>query len=110
VHEQHAVDAVVRRLTAAGLTDVTEVRIRAGAAFAPEALHQAYEMLTLGTPLEGSRLLVEPAEDACVCASCGHSWVPVRDDLAGHLVLCPSCGAASPLDDVASVQVIGISP
>ena len=55
-----------RRRTSDGAptsTDVTEVRIRAGAAFSPVALRQAYEMLTLGTPLQGSRLLVEPGQD-----------------------------------------------
>jgi len=113
VHDHDAVRALVERLTDGSTdlpADVAEVRIRAGAAFSPEALEQSYEMLTPGTPLEGSRLLVEPAQDECVCARCGSSWIPTISDLAGHVLLCPSCGAPLPIDDFASIEVLGISP
>lgn len=110
MHEYHAVEAVVERLTSAHLEDVTEVRIRAGAAFSPVALRQAYEMLTLGTPLQASRLLVEAASSECTCPSCVHTWAVSTDDLAGHVIVCPSCGTPFPLEDVTCIEVIGVSP
>jgi len=110
MHDYHAVEAVVERLTAAHLTDVAEVQIRAGAAYSPVALRQAYEMLTLGTPLQASRLLVEPASSECTCPSCTMTWVVNDDDLAGHVILCPTCGTPSPIEDAACIEIVGISP
>ncbi len=110
MHEYHAVEAVVERLTNAHLEDVTEVRIQAGPTFSPEALEQAYAMLTQDTPLEGSRLLVEDVPDERECTACARSWSVTREDVAGHLVLCPSCGSPSPVDGGASIEVLGISP
>jgi len=65
MHDYHAVEALVGRLASGviGTERIVEVRIRAGATFSPEALQQAYEVITLGTPLEGSRLVVEPGQD-----------------------------------------------
>jgi len=109
MHDYHAVEALIERLTSAHLEGVTEVRIRAGAAFSPAALHQAYEMLTPGTALEASQLVVEPASDGYVCPGCERSWVVTSNDLVGHLLVCPSCGIPSPVDDVTVVEVISIT-
>ena len=109
MHDYHAVESVVERLTAAHLTDVAEVRIRAGAAYSPVALRQAYEMLTLGTALAGSHLLVESADQECACPACGESWHVTCEDLMGHTAICPSCGVASPVEGASGVQVIGIT-
>jgi Zn finger protein HypA/HybF involved in hydrogenase expression len=109
MHDYHAVQAVVDRLTAAGLGAVTEVRIQAGAAYSPVALRQAYEMLTLGTALAGSRLLVEQADQECSCPACGAAWRVTCDDLIGHTVVCPSCGVPASVEGATSLQVIGIT-
>ena len=50
-------------------------------------------MLTEDTPLCGSRLLVDKLADRRECALCGAMWSVSSDDVAGHLVVCPSCGA-----------------
>lgn len=110
MHEYHAVEVVVERLTSAGLQDLTEVRIQAGPTFSPEALEQAYTMLTQDTPLAGSRLVVVELPDERGCSACGREWTVTRDDVAGHTVLCPSCGMPSPIDGGASIEVLGISP
>jgi hydrogenase nickel incorporation protein HypA/HybF len=110
MHEYHAVEAVVERLTSAGLRGLTEVRIQAGPTFSPEALQQAYTMLTQDTPLAGSRLVVVELPDERGCSACGRGWTVTRDDVAGHAVLCPSCGSPSPSDGGASIEVLGISP
>jgi len=109
VHDHHAVEALIDRLTRAGLGGVTEVRIQAGAAFSPEALQQAYQMLTPDTPLEGSRLVVADLAEERSCAACGRSWAVTREDVVGHVVVCPSCGALSPIEGSAGIEVVGVT-
>jgi Zn finger protein HypA/HybF involved in hydrogenase expression len=110
MHDYHAAEVVVERLTAAGLTDVVEVRIRAGAAYSPLALRQAYEMLTLGTALGGSRLLVETSDQGCVCPACDEAWNVTCEDLIGSTVVCPACGVPTSVEGATGIQVIGITP
>jgi len=110
MHDYHAAESVVRRLRDADLVDVTEVRIQAGAAFSPVALRQAYEMLTLGTPLQGSRLVVEPVEEECTCPACGTTWGVRCEDVVGSLVACRSCGAPAEIEGLAHISVVGVSP
>jgi Zn finger protein HypA/HybF involved in hydrogenase expression len=110
VHDYHAVSALVARLARdPGLAQaITEVRVRASPVFSPEALVQAYQMLTEDTPLRGSRLLVEELADRRQCALCGTAWAVSPDDVAGHLVVCPSCGALDPLDVGAAIELLEI--
>jgi hydrogenase nickel incorporation protein HypA/HybF len=111
MHDYHAVKALIERLTDGSTelpTPVVEVRIRAGAAFSPEALQQAYEMLTPGTPLEGSALEVQDLPQERSCSACGRTWSVSREDLAGHLVVCPSCGALSPIEGSTALELIEV--
>ncbi|MGA3151795.1 MAG: hydrogenase/urease maturation nickel metallochaperone HypA [Streptosporangiaceae bacterium] len=110
LHDYHAVSALVARLTRdpSLAADIAEVRVRASPVFSPEALRQAYQMLTQDTPLSGSRLLVEELADRRECALCGAAWAVSPDDVAGHLVVCPSCGALSPLDAGAAIELLEI--
>jgi Zn finger protein HypA/HybF involved in hydrogenase expression len=82
--------------------------VRASPAFSPEALQQAYQMLTEDTPLSGSRLLIEELADRRECAQCGMAWVVSPDDVVGHLVICPSCGTPAPLDAKAAIELLEI--
>ena len=117
MHDYHAVQSLIDRLLADTAGDIVEVRIRAGAAYSPEALEQAYEMLTPGTPLEGSRLVVADLADARPCPACGASWTPTRDARTMPVLVCPSCGTPSPNDggtgdasaSATTVDVIGVS-
>jgi Zn finger protein HypA/HybF involved in hydrogenase expression len=111
MHDYHAVRALVTHLTrdpslAAG---IAEVRVRASPVFSPEALRQAYEMLTEDTPLSGSRLLVAELADHRECAHCREAWTVSPDDVAGHLAVCPSCGALSPVDAGAAIELLEIT-
>ena len=110
MHDYYAVGALVARLAGdPGLAQgITEVRVRASPVFSPEALQQAYQMLTEDTPLTGSTLLVEELADRRECAQCGTAWVVSADDMAGHLVICPSCGALTPLDSGALIELLEI--
>ena len=110
MHDYHAVSALVVRLMqeptlAAG---IAEVHVQASPVFSPEALRQAYEMLTGDTPLRGSRLAVDEMADRRTCTWCAAAWTVSLDDVAGHLVICPSCGAPSPLGGGAGIELLGI--
>jgi len=112
VHDLHAVEALIarlgRELEDLGIARVETVRVRTDATFTPEALTQAYEMLTPGTALEGSTLVVEVAPIDGRCPACGTTWAATPDDLAGHLLVCPSCGVPSPLGEPARLELLGI--
>lgn len=112
MHDLAAVAALLDHLMGGAVppASVAEVRVRAGASFSPEALEQAYEMLALGTPLEGSRLVVESSPEELVCGACGSRWRVAPEDVAGHLVLCPSCGAPSALRHGGRLAVLEVSP
>jgi len=111
MHDHAAVTALIDHLThgAVPAGGIAEVRIRAGPSFSREALEQAYEMLVQETPLEGSRLVVEPSQDEHACAACGERWLVTSGDLAGHVLLCPSCGAPSAIEHGACLEVVAIS-
>jgi Zn finger protein HypA/HybF involved in hydrogenase expression len=110
MHDFHAVKALVDGLTAGdgSASDIAEVRIRVSVLLSQEAVQQAFEMLTQDTPLRGSRLVVEPWPDERECPACGDSTPVVSDDLLGHLVICPSCGAPSPIGDGAAIELVEV--
>jgi hydrogenase nickel incorporation protein HypA/HybF len=113
VHDYHAVKALVdhlrRQLEDPDAGRVEEVRIRADATLSPEALEQAYEMLTKDTPLEGSRLVVEEPPEERLCETCGASWTATHEDVAGHLLICPICGALSAIEGTTGLQLVTIT-
>ena len=110
MHDYHAVRALIEHLTAEGdlPEGILEVRVEASAEYSPEALVQAYEMLAEGTRLEGSRLVVAEADQRRQCLSCGASWTLTPDEVIGHLVVCPSCGAASLLGGTAGLRLVEV--
>ena len=110
MHDYHAIGALVARLARdpSLAESIAEVRVRASPVFSPDALRQAYQMLTQDTPLSGSRLLIEELADRRECTLCGTAWAVSPDDIAGHLVICPSCGALAPLDVGALIELLEI--
>lgn len=113
MHDYYAVKALFERMTSEigdlEVDRITEVRVRASATLSAEALQQAWEMLTQDTPLEGSRLTVECLPDVRECPACGGSWAVTHGDLVGHVLVCPSCGALSPIEGGAGIEVLGIT-
>ena len=85
------------------------MRIRAGAAFSPERLQQAFDMQTPNTALAGSRLVVETRAEEHICPTCGHAWTLSPDDVAGHAILCPACGHPDALTGQAVIELLGVS-
>ncbi len=102
------IDRLTTELPNVDLERVTQVTIRADPMFSPPALEQAFEMLTPGTPLEGSRLVVEDREDERECPECGTTWTVSPEDVAGHLVLCPSCGTPSLIEGTGGIELVSV--
>ena len=78
VHELSIAEALldrVRRHQPPGTAlRVARVRIGPLRGIAPEALLQAWQVLTAGTPLGGARLELELLPWRLTCVACGHTW------------------------------------
>jgi hydrogenase nickel incorporation protein HypA/HybF len=101
MHELSIVTSIVETVTEtlAALPDssrgarVLEVRLRVGAlaSVVPESLEFCYGIASEGTPLEGSRLVVNVLPVVMHCASCGEDV-----ELEGvQSFRCPKCGEPS---------------
>jgi hydrogenase nickel incorporation protein HypA/HybF len=101
---QSIVDAVAGRTGGAQIA-VVSLRIGKLAGIVPDSVRFCFELITVGTPLEGARLDIEEPAGQAHCRGCGHDF-----ELSRLILLCP-CGSAdvSVSDghqlDVISVQV-----
>ena len=97
MHELSIVTSIVETVTetmaAYPAARVLEVRLRVGAlaSVIPESLEFCYGIASEGTPLEGSRLVVNVLPVVMHCASCGQNV-----ELEGvQSFRCPRCGEPS---------------
>lgn len=113
MHEFAVVESVIqslqRQLEREGVEHVAAVRFRRGSAFSEDALCQAYQMLTPGTPLEGAEIRIETINRDFSCA-CGHEQVISSDDLVGHMFVCPGCGAVQEIDEAHDLELLEVIP
>jgi hydrogenase nickel incorporation protein HypA/HybF len=84
---QSVVDMVVER-TAGRPVAAVQLRVGALSGVIVDALHFCFDVVTLGTPLEGSVLEIQEVRGRGACRSCGAEFNV--DDL---ILLCP-CGSA----------------
>jgi hydrogenase nickel incorporation protein HypA/HybF len=87
---QALVDQVEEARTSNGGGRVIAVEVRIGTwrLVVPEILGGYYELLTRGTPLEGSRLEIESVAASAHCGKCGRVF-PVQE----AWVVCPDCAS-----------------
>lgn len=74
-----------------GLTKLLTAKIVHGqiSAIVPEALETAFEILTIGTPLEGAVIELETKPMVVRCRECGHEFSPTQEERI--LMPCPQC-------------------
>lgn len=106
---EELVREIARRAERDGVRHVREVRVRRSSVFAEGPLRQAFEILTLGTPLEGAALAVEEVSVEHVCEGCGRARRLTCDDLIGHVFICPDCGTAREIDEAHGLEVLGVT-
>ncbi|MBA3370473.1 MAG: hydrogenase maturation nickel metallochaperone HypA [Thermoleophilaceae bacterium] len=90
MHELSIAEAVVRVATRhAGGRPVAKVTLRAGhlRQVVPSALEFAFELVAVGTEVEGAELEIEEVPAAGVCRECG-----VESELDGFPLCCTGCG------------------
>jgi Zn finger protein HypA/HybF involved in hydrogenase expression len=86
---------------------ISEIHFRLGSAFSEDALRQAYQATTQGTPLEGAVLVIDTVNLNYVCP-CGHHQVITSDDLEGHMFICPECGFIYEVDEAHDLELVKI--
>jgi hydrogenase nickel incorporation protein HypA/HybF len=90
MHELSIAEAIVRIAAAhAGERRVTSVEVRVGhlRQVVPDALAFAFELVAVGTPVEGAELELSEVPVAGRCRACG-----AESELDGFPLLCPECG------------------
>jgi hydrogenase nickel incorporation protein HypA/HybF len=112
---EELVRAVLDELAKRGLDgqELQEVHLRKGELrlLSDEALQQAYEIVALGTPLEGSKLVLEEVKAEVLCRGCGYSGpAAYPDDPAYHFVTpilaCPRCGGPVELKSGRQLELV----
>lgn len=111
MHEFSIVEAmitqVVAKLPTAKRGDVQALRFRRGSTFSEDALRQAFEMVSKGTILENTALLVETVNHHYHCV-CGYEQVITSDDLTGHMYVCPQCGTVAEIDEAHDLTLLEV--
>jgi len=111
---EDVVHAVLETRRQAGGSAVARVRIEVGefAVASRESLETAFEVLTRGTPLEGTHLEISEVTGQATCDACGFegSAADLGDELSEPpvLVLCPRCGAPLRVTSGAGISVIDV--
>lgn len=111
MHEFGIVEGIVNNvlplLESSNVQRVSQVHLRRGSAFSEDALRQAYQATTRGTPLEGAALVIDTVNLNHVCP-CGHHQVITSDDLEGHMFICPECGSIYEVDEAHDLELIEV--
>ena len=90
MHELSIAESVVRVATChARGRPVAKVAVKAGhlRQIVPSALEFAFELVAVGTELEGAKLEIEDVPAAGICRACGR-----ESELDGFPLSCRSCG------------------
>ena len=98
------VSELTGRLAGEGVTHVSAVHFQRGSTFSEEALRMTFESFSIGTPLEGATVVIETVPITFRC-SCGHTQTITVDDLQGHMMICPTCGAVREIDEAHDLTV-----
>lgn len=88
---------------------VRGLRLRLGSTVAEGSIRQAFDMLSPGTPFQGSELTIEPFDITHTCPRCAHVEVVRHDDLIGHVFICPRCRTAVEIEEAHDVRVADIT-
>ncbi len=101
------VDAVLAALRTQLPCQVEVVRLRRGSSFSHTTLLRSFEIVAVGTPLEGARLAIEVVNRIVECA-CGRSSIVTADELLDRVWVCAVCGHAEEIDALDDLEVLDV--
>jgi hydrogenase nickel incorporation protein HypA/HybF len=111
---EDVVNVALEACRRAGDPVVARVRVEVGefAVASRESLKTAFEVLTRGTPLEGTRLEISEVSGRAVCDACDFagSAADLGTELSEppNLVLCPRCGMPLRVTAGGGISVIDV--
>lgn len=102
--------ALLARLALESVQKVRRIRIRRGAGMPEPALRRILDTRIVGTPLQGSELVIEDHTFEHTCKQCGLSQIVSADELFGELFICPQCGWSHEIERVIRLELIEFTP
>lgn len=102
-------DQLLKQLRKEGVERVKEVHLRIGTTMSEGPLRQAFQMLTENTILAGSDLIIEEVVIEHTCGSCSNSQIVTKQDLIGHIFICPKCGAGEDINEGSWLKIIKVT-
>ncbi len=111
MHEFGIVEGIVNnvlpQLQTQGVKQIAQIHFRRGSAFSEDALRQAYQATTVGTPLQGAELIIDTVNLDYKCV-CGYQQIITCDDLEGHMFICPECGHVHEVDEAHDLELVEV--
>jgi len=88
---QSLVDIIKEEMDKHNVTKLMKVKVKYGqiSAIVPEALETAFQVMTIGTGLEGAKLETEEIPLRAKCRNCSKEFSPQEADLL--IMTCPFC-------------------
>jgi hydrogenase nickel incorporation protein HypA/HybF len=111
MHEFGVTETIIKQLLKQldrdKITKVVKVTFRRSSAFSEEVLRQAYEVLSVNTPLAGAELIIDISVLHVTC-DCGYSSEVNSEDLFGHAFICPKCGAVREIAEAHDLELVEV--
>lgn len=108
------IESILQELENHMVREVEEVVVRIGEVtyLGRDQLCFAFEVLSRGTLLEGSSLVIEEERATVRCPACGYEGEPTRigegDHFSMPVLTCPSCGKETKLLTGLSCRVVSL--
>src|SRR5687767_6254864 len=111
MHEFGVTEAIVKRLLRQlerdQVTKVVRITFRRSSAFSEEVLRQAFDVLSVDTPLAGAELAVDISVLRVDCV-CGLSYDVYSENLVGHMFICPNCSAIREIAEAHDLELVEV--
>lgn len=111
MHEFGVTETIIARLLSQlrreKIHRVLSIRFQRSSAFSEEVLRQTFDVLSMNTPLAGARLFVDVLVLRVSC-DCGYRSEVNSEDLFGHVLICPQCGAAREVAEAHDLELLEV--
>ena len=103
-------EKLLTHLALESIQRVKRIKIRRGAGLAEATLRKILDNKIVGTPLQGSELIIEELTFQFTCKTCGVSHIVSADELFGFLFICPQCGQSYEIKEARRLELVEITP